>query len=116
MEPRVGGGNPLEEEREEVRPGGGVFGKSSGGEFRDGVAEFFGDGFERLFVEGIEEEGVERGACGGREVGQEEGVMVAREVAAEEDGGTMLVGRGIRLEIRDSRWVELGPKISATWA
>lgn len=52
LEPGVGGGDPLEEEGEEVGPGGRVVGEGGGGELGDGVAELLGDGFEGLVVEG----------------------------------------------------------------
>jgi len=94
LKPGFGGGDPLEEEGEEVGPGGGVFGENCGGEFGDGVAELLGDGFDGLLLEGGEEKGVEGGAGGGGEERPEEGVVVAREVAAEEDSGH---GAGLRV-------------------
>jgi len=94
LEPGFGGGNPLEEEGEEVGPGGGVFGENCGREFGDGVAELLSDRFDGLLLEGGEEEGVKGGAGGGGEEWPEEGIVVAREVAAEEDSGH---GAGLRI-------------------
>ncbi|WVZ07670.1 hypothetical protein V8G54_021016, partial [Vigna mungo] len=93
LEPGFGRGDPLEEEGEEVGPGGGVVGENCSGKFRDGVAELLGDGFDGLLLERGEEDGVEGGAGGRGEEWPEERVVVAREVAAEEDSGH---GSGLR--------------------
>ncbi|KOM31243.1 hypothetical protein LR48_Vigan01g079800 [Vigna angularis] len=93
LEPRLGRSDPLEEEGEEVGPGGWVVGENCGGEFGDGVVELLGDGFDGLLLERGEEDEVEGGASGRGEEWQEERVVVVREVAAEEDSGH---GSGLR--------------------
>ncbi|KOM47086.1 hypothetical protein LR48_Vigan07g079000 [Vigna angularis] len=93
LEPVLGRSDPLEEEGEEVGPGGGVVGENCGGEFEDGVAELLGDGFDGLLLERGEEDKVEGGASDRGEEWREERVVVAREVAAEEDSGH---GSGLR--------------------
>ncbi|KOM56258.1 hypothetical protein LR48_Vigan10g215000 [Vigna angularis] len=93
LEPGLGRSDPLEEEGEEVGPGGGVIGENCGGEFGDGVAELLRDGFDGLLLERGEEDKVEGGASGWGEEWREERVVMAREVVAKEDSGH---GSGLR--------------------
>ncbi|WVZ13375.1 hypothetical protein V8G54_010941, partial [Vigna mungo] len=71
----------------------GVVGENCGSEFGDGVAKLLEDGFDGLFLERRKEDEVEGGAGGRGEEWLEERVVVARQVAAEEDIGH---GSGLR--------------------
>lgn len=94
------GGNALEHEREELRPG--VIRKNTGSKLGNGVAELLGDGFGVMALEGGQEDGLEGGLGGRREerphIGRRRrgrGDGVACKELAKENGG-----HGAKLEVR----------------